>query len=91
MTREQMIDTLEDYVSDIEEENVCELVGKRMEPVKVLEQVTRMNYPEKMENVLPLKEFVKNILDKGYKVEMLKCTVMVGVELIVYKEVEMKE
>lgn len=129
MTREQMIDVLEDYcnknicvscklrpcgsnpnfsdmtdeeleyyVSYIEEkntdkesQNVCESVEKRMEPVKVLKQVTRMNYPEKMENVLPLKEFVKNILDKGYKVEMLKCTVRVGVELIVYKEVEMEE
>lgn len=89
---------LEDYVSDIEEKNtdkeslnVCELVGKRTEQVKVLEQITKITYPEKMKDVLPMKEFVKNFLEKGYKVEVLMHTVSNDLDVVVYKEVEMKE
>lgn len=89
---------LEDYVSDIEEkntdkesQNVCELVGKKMEQVKVLKQITRITYPEKMEDVLPMKEFVKIISEKGYKSEVLTHTVGNDLDVVVYKEVEMKE
>ena len=41
-----------------------------MEQVKVLKKVTRMTYPNRMEVVIPIKEFVKNITDKakGYQV-----------------------
>lgn len=129
MTREQMIDVLEDYcnknicvscklrpcgsnpnfsdmtdeeleyyVSYIEEkntdkesQNVCESVEKRMEPVKVLKQITKITYPEKMKDVLPMKEFVKNFLEKGYKVEILTHSFSNDLDVVVYKEVEMKE
>lgn len=129
MTREQMIDTLEDYcnknicvscklhpcgnkpnfsdmtdeeledyVSDIEEkntdkesQNVCELVGKKMEQVKVLKKATKIYYPDTMKDVLPLKEFVKSITDKGYKVELTKDNVVSDTVVNIYKEVEMEE
>lgn len=89
---------LEDYVSNIEEkntdkesQNVCELVGKRTEPVKVLKKATKIYYPDAMKDVLPLKEFVKNIADKGYKVELTKDNVVSDTVVNIYKEAEMKE
>lgn len=132
MTREQMIDALEDYcnkntcdscklcneckneinsseitdeelryyVSKIDEKNTDkesqnvfygELVGKKMEQVKVLKKATKIYYPEAMKDVLPLKEFVKNITDKGYKVELTKDNVVSDTAVNIYKEVEMKE
>lgn len=130
MTREQMIDVLEDYCNknicdsscefvhdckrkdfskmsenelescidritetiqiNQEPQNTCE-VGEKMEQVKVLKRITRITYPEKMEDVLPMKEFVKNISEKGYKSEVLTHTVGNDLEVVVYKEVEMKE
>lgn len=131
MTREQMIDVLEDYCNgnscdscefcddcekgmvfteivdeklkdyvsriekntDKESQNVFygELVGKKMEQVKVLERITKITYPEKMKDVLPMREFVKNFLEKGYKVEILTLTASNDLDVVVYKEVEMKE
>lgn len=130
MTREQMIDVLEDYCNgnicdscefcndcekgmvffeivdeklkdyvsridgkntDAESQNVCELVGEKMEQVKVLKEVTRMIYPNRMEEVIPIKEFVKNFLEKGYKVEILTHLASDDLDVVVYKEVEMKE
>ena len=130
MTREQMIDVLEDYfnknicvsckhhhaceskqvfsdmtdeemefyVSDIKEKNTdkesqneCELEEKKMEQVKVLEQIAKITYPEKMKDVLPMREFVKNFLEKGYKVEILTHLASDDLDVVVYKEVEMKE
>lgn len=89
---------LEDYVSDIEEkntdkesQNVCELVGKRTEQVKVLKKAAKIYYPDAMKDVLPLKEFVKNITDKGYKVELTKDNVFSDTVVNIYKEVEMEE
>lgn len=90
---------LEDYVSDIEEkntdkesQNVCELVGKKMEPVKVLKEVTRMIYPNRMQEVIPIKEFVKNITDKGYKVMITRENVISGkYDVVIYEEEELKE
>lgn len=90
---------LEYYVSDIEEkntdkesQNVCELVGKKMEPVKVLKEVTRMTYPNRMEEVIPIKEFVKNITDKGYKVMITRENVISGkYDVVVYEEEGLKE
>jgi hypothetical protein len=75
-----------------ESQNTCELVGKRMEQVKVLKKVTRMTYPNRMEVVIPIKEFVKNITDKGYKVMITRENVISGkYDVVVYEEVEMKE
>lgn len=131
MTREQMIDVLEDYCNgnscdscefcddcekgmafteivdeklkdyvsriekntDKESQNVFygELVGKKMEQVKVLERITKITYPEKMKDVLPMREFVKNFLEKGYKVEILTHPASNDLDVVVYKEVEMKE
>ena len=131
MTREQMIDTLEDYCNgnicdscefcndcekemvfseivdeklkdyvsridgkntDAESQNVCELVGEKMEQVKVLKEVTRMIYPNRMEEVIPIKEFVKNITDKGYKVMIRRENVISGkYDVVIYEEVELKE
>lgn len=131
MTREQMIDTLEDYCNenicdfcklrhectngldfseiideklkdyvsridekntDAESQNVCELVGKRMEQVKVLKEVTRMIYPNMMEKVIPIKEFVKNITDKGYKAMLTRENVISGkYDVVIYEEEELKE
>ena len=130
MTREQMIDVLEDYfnknicvscklrpcgsnpnfsdmtdeeleyyVSYIEEkntdkesQNVCELVGKKMEQVKVLKEVTRMIYPNRMKEVIPIKEFVKNITDKGYKVMLTRENIISGkYDVVIYEEEELKE
>lgn len=90
---------LEDYVSDIEEkntdkesQNVCELVGKKMEQVKVLKEVTRMIYPNRMEKVIPIKEFVKNITDKGYKVMLTRENIISGkYDVVIYEEEELKE
>lgn len=132
MTREQMIDVLEDYcnkntcdscklcneykneinfseitdeelryyVSKIDEKNTDkesqnvfygELVGKKMEQVKVLKKATKIYYPDAMKDVLPLKEFVKNITDKGYKVELTKDNVVNDTAVNIYKEEELKE
>lgn len=68
-----------------------EVKVEKMEPVKVLEQITKITYPEKMKDVLPMKEFVKNFLEKGYKVEILMHSVSNDLDVVVYKEVEMKE
>lgn len=68
-----------------------EVKVEKMEPVKVLEQITKITYPEKMKDVLPMKEFVKNFLEKGYKVEILTHSVSNDLDVVVYKEVEMKE
>lgn len=35
-----------------------------MEPVKVLEQITKITYPEKMKDVLPMREFDKKLFGK---------------------------
>lgn len=131
MTREQMIDVLEDYynknicvscklyhtceskqvfsdmtdeelenyVSDVKEKNTdkesqneCELEEKKMEQVKVLKEVTRMIYPNRMEEVIPIKEFVKNITDKGYKVMVRRENVIGGkYDVVIYEEEELKE
>lgn len=131
MTREQMIDVLEDYCNgnicdscefcddcekdmvfseivdeklkdyvsridgkntDAESQNVCELVGEKMEQVKVLKEVTRMIYPNRMEEVIPIKEFVKNITDKGYKVMIRRENVIGGkYDVVIYEEEELKE
>lgn len=88
---------LKDYVSRIEKntdkesQNVCELVEKRTEQVKVLKKATKIYYPDAMKDVLPLKEFVKNITDKGYKVELTKDNVISDTVVNIYKEVEMEE
>ena len=68
-----------------------EVKVEKMEPVKVLEQITKITYPEKMKDVLPMKEFVKTFLEKGYKVEILTHSVSNDLDVVVYKEVEMKE
>ena len=90
---------LKDYVSgidgkntDAESQNVCELVGEKMEQVKVLKEVTRMIYPNRMEEVIPIKEFVKNITDKGYKVMIRRENVIGGkFDVVIYEEEELKE
>ena len=89
---------LKDYVSRIDEKNTdkesqneCELEEKKMEQVKVLEQIAKITYPEKMKDVLPMREFVKNFLEKGYKVEILTHLASDDLDVVVYKEVEMKE
>lgn len=73
-----------------EPQNTCE-VGEKMEQVKVLKQITKITYPEKMKDVLPIKEFVKNILEKGYKAEVQIRTFSNDLDVVVYKEVEMEE
>lgn len=78
-------------IIDTEPQNVCELEGKKMEQVKVLKKATKIYYPDVMKDVLPLKEFVKNITDKGYKVELTKDNVVSDTAVNIYKEVEMKE
>lgn len=62
-----------------------------MELVKVLKKATKIYYPDVMKDVLPLKEFVKNITDKGYKVELTKDNVVSDTVVNIYKEVEMEE
>lgn len=63
-----------------------------MEPVKVLKEVTRMIYPNRMQEVIPIKEFVKNITDKGYKVMLTRKNVISGkYDVVVYEEEELKE
>lgn len=94
MTDEELeyyVSYIEEKNTDKESQNVCESVEKRMEPVKVLEQITKITYPEKMKDVLPMREFVKNFLEKGYKVEILTHSVSNDLDVVVYKEVEMKE
>lgn len=131
MTREQMIDVLEDYCNgnicdscefrddcekdmvfseivdeklkdyvnridekntDKESQNECELEEKKMEQVKVLKEVTRIIYPNRMEEVIPIKEFVKNITDKGYKVMIKRENVISGkYDVVIYEEEELKE
>lgn len=88
---------LKDYVSRIDEKNTdkesqneCELEEKKMEQVKVLKKSTKIYYPDAMKDVLPLKEFVKNITDKGYKVELTKDNVVSDTVVNIYKEVEME-
>lgn len=131
MTREQMIDTLEDYCNknicdsscefvhnckrkdfsrmsedelkscieritetiqiNQETQNTCE-VGEKVEQVKVLKEVTRMIYPNRMEEVIPIKEFVKNITDKGYKVMIRRENVIGGkYDVVIYEEEALKE
>lgn len=46
-----------------------EVKVEEMEPVKVLEQITKITYPEKMKDVLPMREFVKNFLEKDTKLK----------------------
>nr|DAV48686.1 MAG TPA: Inhibitor of sigma-G Gin [Caudoviricetes sp.] len=89
---------LKDYVSRIDEKNTdkesqneCELEEKKMEQVKVLKKATKIYYPDEMKDVLPLKEFVKSITDKGYKVELTKDNVVSDTVVNIYKEVEMEE
>lgn len=60
-----------------------------MEQVKVLKEVTRIIYPNRMEEVIPIKEFVKNITDKGYKVMIKRENAMYDV--VIYEEEELKE
>lgn len=132
MTREQMIDVLEDYCNgnicdsscefvhdckrkdfskmsedelklcveritetieiNTKTQNTCEPAGKRMEQVKVLKEVTRMIYPNRMQEVIPIKEFVKNITDKGYKVMLTRENVISGkYDVVIYEEEELKE
>lgn len=73
-----------------EPQNTCE-VGEKMEQVKVLKKATKIFYPNGMKDVLPLKEFVKNITDKGYKVELTKDNVVSDTVVNIYKEEELKE
>ena len=87
---------MEGYVSYIKEknsvvesQNECELEEKKMEQVKVLKEVTRIIYLNRMEEVIPIKEFVKNITDKGYKVMIKRENAMYDV--VIYEEEELKE
>lgn len=68
-----------------------EVKVEKMEKVKVLKKATKIYYPDTMKDVLPLKEFVKSITDKGYKVELTKDNVVSDTVVNIYKEVEMKE
>lgn len=65
--------------------------SRENELVKVLKKATKIYYPDVMKDVLPLKEFVKNITDKGYKVELTKDNVVSDTVVNIYKEVEMEE
>ena len=67
-----------------------EVKVEKMELVKVLKKATKIYYPDAMKDVLPLKEFVKNITDKGYKVELTKDNVVSDTVVNIYKEVEME-
>ncbi|WP_278959959.1 hypothetical protein [Anaerobutyricum hallii] len=68
-----------------------EVKVEKMELVKVFKKATKIYYPDVMKDVLPLKEFVKNITDKGYKVELTKDNVVSDTVVNIYKEVEMEE
>lgn len=68
-----------------------EVKVEKMEKVKVLKKATKIYYPDTMKDVLPLKEFVKSITDKGYKVELTKDNVVSDTVVNIYKEVEMEE
>lgn len=87
----QYVERIGGKIIDTEPQNVCELEGKKMEQVKVLKKATKIYYPEAMKDVLPLKEFVKNITDKGYKVELTKDNVVSDTAVNIYKGVEMEE
>lgn len=86
------------YVSKIDEKNTDKesqnvfsgkLVGKKMEPVKTLVELKRMNYPVEIKNIIPARDFVKAITDKGYHVKIEKNVQNQGLWLTVYEEVEM--
>ena len=68
-----------------------EVKVEKMEKVKVLKKATKIYYPYAMKDVLPLKEFVKSITDKGYKVELTKDNVISDTVVNIYKEAEMEE
>lgn len=68
-----------------------EVKVEKMELIKVFKKATKIYYPDVMKDVLPLKEFVKNITDKGYKVELTKDNVVSDTVVNIYKEVEMEE
>jgi hypothetical protein len=68
-----------------------EVKVEKMEKVKVLKKATKIYYPDAMKDVLPLKEFVKSITDKGYKVELTKDNVISDTVVNIYKEAEMEE
>lgn len=68
-----------------------EVKVEKMEKVKALKKATKIYYPDTMKDVLPLKEFVKSITDKGYKVELTKDNVVSDTVVNIYKEVEMEE
>ena len=95
----QTDEEMEDYVSyikekntDVESQNECELEEEKMEQVKVLKEVTRIIYPNRMDEVIPIKEFVKNITDKGYKVMIKRENVISGkYDVVIYEEEELKE
>ncbi|MGYP004468666437 len=62
-----------------------------MERVKALVKVENMTYPSGIKNIVPAKDFVKMLTDKGYHVEVEKSDRFVGnLWLTVYKEVEME-
>lgn len=93
MTDEEMeyyVSGIKEKNTDKESQNECELEEKKMEQVKVLKKATKIYYPDTMKDVLPLKEFVKNITDKGYKVELTKDNVVSDTVVNIYKEVEME-
>jgi hypothetical protein len=72
-------------------QSMCKLEKKRMKQAKVLQEVTRIIYSNKMEEVLPIKEFVENVTDKGYKVKLKRENVFSAkYDVIIYKEVEME-
>ena len=57
-----------------------------------MKEVTRMIYPNRMEEVIPIKEFVKNITDKGYKVMSRRENVICGkYDVVIYEEEKLKE
>jgi hypothetical protein len=95
MTDEEMeyyVSGIKEKNTDKESQNECELEEKKMEQVKVLKEVTRMIYPNRMEEVIPIKEFAKNITDKGYKVMIRRENVISGkYDVVIYEEEEMKE
>ena len=68
-----------------------EVKVEKMEKVKILKKATKIYYPDTMKDVLPLKEFVKSITDKGYKVELTKDNVVSDTVVNIYKEEELKE
>lgn len=88
---ESCIDKITETIQINQEPQNTFEVGEKMEQVKVLKKTTKIFYPNGMKDVLPLKEFVKNITDKGYKVELTKDNVVSDTVVNIYKEAEMKE